>query len=142
MFSEITKSYTGADASLEIFAMLAWACVLWFILAWVMKPRYVYQEDEKYISYTWVKKHIILKEHDLKKIEGIGSVMEELLQNNKIKTYGDLADISVKDLQNILQKNNQAIHIQRAKTWPIQAKMAAQWRWGELEEFQDILGKK
>jgi hypothetical protein len=74
---------------------------------------------------------------DLKRIEGIGPKVEELLNNAGIRTYQDLARA---DAANIQKKLDEAgLQMMDPKGWIEQAKLAARGEWEELKKLQDKL---
>jgi len=76
---------------------------------------------------------------DLKVVEGIGPKIEELLHNDGIKTWADLAAASTDRLQNILTEAGPRFKMHDPKTWAEQAAMARDGKWNELTEYQDFL---
>ena len=81
----------------------------------------------------------IVKENDLRVIEGIGPKIQHLFHNNNIKTWKSLANCSVEKCQYILDKAGEAYRIHSPKTWPKQARMAYEGKWQELRQWQDKL---
>jgi len=81
---------------------------------------------------------------DLKKIEGIGPKISELLQNGGIKTFAQLADAKVEKLKEILEAAGSRYKMHDPTTWPQQSALAAKGNWDELKVLQDELqgGKK
>ncbi len=75
---------------------------------------------------------------DLKVIEGIGPVMERVLNEAGIFTYRDLAARTPEELQAILDRAKVA-RITNPETWAEQAKLAAEGRWEELKALQATL---
>ena len=84
------------------------------------------------------------KADDLKKIEGIGPKIAELLIQAGIKTFADLSDTKKTDLKNILEAAGSRYKMQEPSTWSKQAKLAAKGKWNKLDTLQDELsgGKK
>lgn len=80
-----------------------------------------------------------IQKDDLKRIEGIGPKIEKMLNDELIYTWAELAAAPVDRLKGILRKGGDRYKMHDPKTWPDQAKLAAQGRWKELEELQDIL---
>ncbi|MCK5536884.1 MAG: hypothetical protein KAI79_08655 [Bacteroidales bacterium] len=78
-------------------------------------------------------------ENDLKIIEGIGPKIEELLKNNKISTWGQLADANTDDVKTLLKQGGSKYSMHNPTTWAEQAKMAFEGRWEELKSYQDYL---
>ncbi len=81
------------------------------------------------------------KNDDLTKIEGIGPRIQELLYSRGIKTFETLAYTYISDLQKILDEAGNNFNMANPKNWPIQAKMAYEGRWQELENYQENLYK-
>jgi predicted flap endonuclease-1-like 5' DNA nuclease len=76
---------------------------------------------------------------DLTRIEGIGPKIQELLYDAGILTWRQLATAPVDRLKNILHLAGERFQIHDPTSWPDQAKLAAEGRWSELDELQDIL---
>ncbi len=74
---------------------------------------------------------------DLKRIEGIGPRISQLLQSEGIRTFQQLAEASVADLGEILSRAN--LRLADPATWPDQAGLAAAGEWRSLEIFQERL---
>lgn len=79
------------------------------------------------------------KPDDLKKIEGIGPKIAEVLTNGGIVTYADLGGSTAEKIREILDaaEGNFAAH--DPGTWPKQGQMAADGNWDELKKWQDEL---
>ncbi len=77
------------------------------------------------------------KPDDLKKIEGVGPKIMEHLNNGGLMTFADVASASVDQLQEILNNAGKRYQMHNPTTWPMQAKMAADGKWEELEKWQD-----
>jgi predicted flap endonuclease-1-like 5' DNA nuclease len=79
------------------------------------------------------------KPDDLKKIEGIGPKIAEVLTNGGIATYADLGASTPEKIREILDaaEGNFAAH--DPGTWPKQGQMAADGNWDELKKWQDEL---
>ncbi len=75
---------------------------------------------------------------DLKRIEGIGPKIEQILHEAGIKTYAQLAATSVSELERIVRQEA-GIRVAYPDTWPEQAKLAAAGDWTGLEKLQDEL---
>ena len=86
-----------------------------------------------------VKKPV--KNDDLKKIEGIGPKISELLQENGINTFAELASASEEKLKEILANAGSVYKSRNPSTWPKQAELAAKGKWDELNELQDRFKK-
>lgn len=76
--------------------------------------------------------------NDLKIIEGIGPKIERILHDAGIKTFADLAAISVAALEKIVREEA-GIRVAFPETWPEQAKLAAAGEWSALETLQEEL---
>lgn len=84
-----------------------------------------------------------ITENDLKIIEGIGPKIEELFQNNGIKTWKDLSEATVEKCQELLAEAGTSFKAHDPTTWPLQAEMAYTGKWKELKKWQDdMLGGK
>lgn len=79
------------------------------------------------------------KANDLKIIEGIGPKIETLLKEAGIETWDDLAAASVDRLKEILEAAGSRYQIHDPSTWPAQSKFAAEGKFEELKEYQDML---
>ena len=80
-----------------------------------------------------------IKPDDLKKIEGIGPKIEQLLNKADIQTYPQLAAADVEQLKQILADAGARYQLADPTTWPAQAKLAAAADWDGLNELQDKL---
>ena len=76
---------------------------------------------------------------DLTKIEGIGPKIAEILTNNGIATWSQLAEAEVDKLKEILEAAGARFKSHDPTTWPQQAQLAATDKWDELKELQDRL---
>ncbi len=76
---------------------------------------------------------------NLKKVEGIGPKIEQLLFDAQIYTWKALANTKVEVIQAILDKAGPRYKMHNPETWPEQAKMAAEGKWDELNKWQDEL---
>ncbi len=81
----------------------------------------------------------LLKNDDLKIIEGIGPKIEILLKNAGIITWEDLAKTKVDKLRFILKEGGDRFSFHNPETWPEQASLAVKENWEELAEFQEFL---
>ena len=80
-----------------------------------------------------------IKENDLKKIEGIGPKIEQILKNAGIKTFGALAVATVPNLKEILNAAGPRFKVHQPDTWPVQGALAANGKWQELKDLQNKL---
>jgi large subunit ribosomal protein L27 len=76
---------------------------------------------------------------DLKIVEGIGPKIEQLLKEGGINTWAELAAADVDRLKEILDAAGPRYQIHNPTTWPAQAKFAADGKFDELKEYQDML---
>jgi predicted flap endonuclease-1-like 5' DNA nuclease len=76
---------------------------------------------------------------DLKKIEGIGPVIEGLLNKANIYTFKKLAATPVGGLRDILEEAGERFRIHDPATWPDQAELARDGKWEQLQKMQDEL---
>jgi large subunit ribosomal protein L27 len=79
------------------------------------------------------------KPDDLKIVEGIGPKIETLLKEGGIQNWDDLAAADVDKLKAILDAAGSRYQIHDPSTWPAQAKFAADGKWEELKEYQEML---
>jgi large subunit ribosomal protein L27 len=79
------------------------------------------------------------KADDLKKVEGIGPKIEQLLHDKGILTFNDLAAASVDAVRAILAEAGPRYTIHDPGTWGKQAEMAAVGKWDELKAWQKEL---
>lgn len=84
------------------------------------------------------------KKDDLKKIEGIGPKIEQLLNEAGIRTFKELADAPTPTIQKVLDGAGSNFNLADPGTWKKQAALAAAGKWDELKSLQDQLdgGKK
>ena len=76
---------------------------------------------------------------DLKKIEGIGPKIAEILNNAGIFTFAQLAEKNATEVKEILIAAGNRYKSHDPTTWPDQAKMAAAGEWAKLNAWQDEL---
>ncbi len=79
----------------------------------------------------------VIKEDDLKIVEGIGPKISEMFQNSGIRTWKALSQTSVADCQKVLDKGGDRYKVHDPASWPLQAKMAYEGKWAELVKWQD-----
>lgn len=79
------------------------------------------------------------KPDDLKKLEGIGPKIEQLLHGAGIKTFAQLATQERDTLKTILEAGGNRFKMHEPKSWPYQAELAAKGDWERLKEYQDFL---
>lgn len=76
---------------------------------------------------------------DLKKIEGVGPKIEQLLNEGGINSYEDVINSTIDDIKDILLKAGPTYAVHDPTTWAEQASLAASGKWDELESLQDEL---
>lgn len=76
---------------------------------------------------------------DLTKIRGIGNKISELLISENIQSFEDLANTTVEQLKQILDRKGNRSKIYDPTHWAEQAKLAANGKWDELKKFQATL---
>jgi predicted flap endonuclease-1-like 5' DNA nuclease len=76
---------------------------------------------------------------DLKKLEGIGPKIEQLLNAAGIQSYYQLAAMSADDIKPILEAAGSQFKMHDPKSWPYQAELAAKDDWDRLKEYQNLL---
>lgn len=81
---------------------------------------------------------------DLKKIEGVGPKIEQLLSADGVKTYDDIMSVGSDKIREILLKAGPQYKVHDPSTWGDQAQLAKDQKWDELHEMQANLkgGKK
>lgn len=170
MIQNIPSHSPIISASAEIFIMLIWAFVLWFVLSWLLKPRQNfivldtipledYKRSQIYPTVTSKGAPIDVKnipiedissqevqdsqsQDKLTLIHGITPKIEKTLKENNIKSYQDIVDADVEGLEEICTAASINSKRYSVTTWPDQARLASKWHWRELEEYQAILQKK
>jgi molybdopterin-containing oxidoreductase family membrane subunit len=79
------------------------------------------------------------KPDDLKKIEGIGPKISELLIAGGIPTFSKLANTDPAVIKEILTNAGNRYKMHDPTSWPEQAALAAAGKWDELKDLQDRL---
>lgn len=79
------------------------------------------------------------KKDDLKKIEGIGPKISDLLNAAGITTFAQLGKASSAKLADVLEKAGPRFRLAKPDTWKEQAKLAAAGKTAELKKLQDEL---
>ena len=79
------------------------------------------------------------KGDDLKKIEGIGPKIEQILHEGGITTFAQLAESDADHVKELLTAAGPRYAIHNPATWAKQAALAAAGKWDELKELQDQL---
>ena len=129
----------------QIVVCLLLAALFGFILGWALRSM-ACQRKIAELEAAWADRLASasaggapVHRDDLKRIEGIGPKIEKMLNDELISTWAELAVAPVDRLKNILRKGGDRYKMHDPTSWPDQAKLAAQGRWKELEELQDIL---
>lgn len=76
---------------------------------------------------------------DLKKIEGIGPKIEQLLNDGGFLTFAQLADGPTDRIQEILTAAGPRYAVHNPGSWSRQAALARDGKWNELQTLQDEL---
>ncbi len=79
------------------------------------------------------------KGDDLKKIEGIGPKIEQILNEGGITTFAQLAESDAEVVKDLLTAAGPRYSIHNPATWAKQAALAAAGNWDELKVLQDQL---
>lgn len=79
------------------------------------------------------------KADDLKKIEGVGPKISEILANAGYTSFALLADADPEKIRESLLEAGPRYKMHDPTTWPQQARLAADGKWDELEKLQDEL---
>jgi predicted flap endonuclease-1-like 5' DNA nuclease len=81
---------------------------------------------------------------DLKKIEGVGPKIADILSSAGLGSFESIATETADKLKEILEAAGSRYKMHDPTSWPDQAKLAADGKWDELQELQDSLkgGKK
>lgn len=74
---------------------------------------------------------------DLQVIEGIGPKIEKLLNEAGIYTWRQLSRTDIKILRKIIDDAGPRFRMHDPSSWPLQAAMAAEGRWDELQKWQE-----
>jgi len=77
------------------------------------------------------------KPDDLKKVEGIGPKIAEILNSHGVKTWAQLADTDPTQIKQWLEAAGPRYKMHKPGSWPKQARMAADGKWDELIKWQD-----
>jgi large subunit ribosomal protein L27 len=76
---------------------------------------------------------------DLKKIEGIGPKLSEVLSAAGIDTFAKMAATDPEKMREILVAASSRYKMHDPTSWPQQAQLAADGKWDELQKLQDEL---
>ena len=76
---------------------------------------------------------------DLTVIKGIGPKINDLIHNDGINTFTELASTRVEHIQKILEDAGSEFRLSKPGTWPAQADFSAANKWDRLKAWQDKL---
>lgn len=85
------------------------------------------------------KMYMSIGKDDLKKIEGIGPKIEQLLNRDGIDTFKGLAGADVSRLKKVLENGGSRFQMHDPGSWPKQSNLAFNNEWEKLEKLQDEL---
>ena len=80
-----------------------------------------------------------IKQDDLKIVEGIGPKIEGLLHDAGIKTWVELSETAIERIKEILDAAGPRYQMHDPATWPKQSQYAAEGKFEELKEWQEML---
>ncbi|MEZ4932876.1 MAG: 30S ribosomal protein S6 [Saprospiraceae bacterium] len=76
---------------------------------------------------------------NLKRIEGIGPKIAEVLRSSGITTFEKLAVMTPDQIKAVLNAAGDRFSFQDPTTWPAQSDLAAKGKWDELKKWQEEL---
>ena len=121
------------------------AALIGFIIGWALRSM-ACQKKIAELEAAWADRLAAAsaggapaKRDDLTRIEGIGPKIQKMLNDDQIFTWAELAGAPVERLKGLLRRGGDRYRMHDPKSWPDQAKLAAEGRWEELKELQDIL---
>ncbi len=76
---------------------------------------------------------------NLKRIEGIGPKIAEVLKASGVDSFAKLASMTPDQIKDLLNQAGDRFSFQDPATWPAQAQLAAQGEWDKLKKWQDEL---
>ncbi len=79
----------------------------------------------------------VVRQDDLKIVEGIGPKIAGMFKEEGIKTWKALSEVSVARCQEILDSGGNRYKIHDPASWPMQAKMCHEGKWGDLAKWQE-----
>jgi predicted flap endonuclease-1-like 5' DNA nuclease len=129
----------------QIVLCLLLAAIIGFVIGWALRS-IACQKKIAELEAAWADRlaaasagGATIEKDDLKRIEGIGPKIEKMLNDELIYTWAVLATTPVDRLKAVLRRGGERYKMHDPTSWPDQAKLAAEGRWKELEELQDIL---
>jgi predicted flap endonuclease-1-like 5' DNA nuclease len=130
---------------MQIILCLLLAALFGFLIGWALRSMACQKKIEE-LEAAWADRlaaaparGVPAAKDDLKKIEGIGPRIEKMLNDDQIFTWAELAEAPVSRLKDLLRRGGDRYRMHDPTSWPDQAKLAAEGRWEELKELQDIL---
>jgi predicted flap endonuclease-1-like 5' DNA nuclease len=82
---------------------------------------------------------IVVKRDDLTIIEGIGPKIAEVLYNDGITSFKQLAITEISYIKVLLERAGSRFQMHKPDSWPEQARIAAEGRWSHLKAWQEEL---
>lgn len=76
---------------------------------------------------------------DLKKLEGIGPKLEQVLNAAGVRNFMQLASMTPEEIKPILEAAGNQFKMHDPKSWPYQAELASKGEWERLKEYQNLL---
>lgn len=76
---------------------------------------------------------------NLKRIEGIGPKIAEVLRSSGVTTFEKLAAMTPDQIKSLLSAAGDRFSFQDPTTWPAQSDLAAKGKWDELKKWQEEL---
>jgi len=76
---------------------------------------------------------------NLKRIEGIGPKIAEVLRSSGVISFEKLAGMNPEQIKSVLNAAGDRFSFQDPTTWPAQADLAAKGKWDELKTWQEEL---
>ena len=110
-----------------------------------VKPKETVASNEEFLEKNDAKKTtgkakiLTPAKDDLKRIEGIGPKIEELLNAAGIHTFMELSKATKTHLDDILNAGGKRFAIHNPTSWAQQSALAAEGKWAELKKLQDVL---
>lgn len=80
-----------------------------------------------------------IRKDDLKKLEGIGPKLEQVLNAAGIQNFEQLAAMTPERIKPILEAAGNQFRMHDPKSWPYQAELADKGEWERLKEYQNLL---
>ena len=102
-------------------------------------PQAVQMVEQEPVDRGETDVNISVEPDDLRKIEGVGPMISDILNENGIYTFAQLAGTDVDDLRAILTHAGPRFRLANPTTWPQQAQLAAVGDWDGLLALQASL---